>query len=110
MISCLQNLFILSGITTSTVVVTAAIASMHRTQENTDTANIHWVPLTTNSVTTSTRLQQVDFVASKSLTVMLKSSVTESILQQRAVFFASICSLQAGPSVSLLGFFCLQIQ
>ena len=34
--------------------------------------NVHWVPLTMSSVTTSTLLQQADFFASKSLTAMLK--------------------------------------
>ena len=47
---------------------------------------IHWVPLTASSVTTSR------FFASKSLTAMLKSSVTASTHLRRASSFASVCS------------------
>ena len=39
---------------------------------------VHWVPLTTSSITTSSRLQPPGFFASKSLTAMLKSSVATS--------------------------------
>ena len=41
----------------------------------------------------NTRLQREDSFAPKLLTAMLKSSVTKSTFLQRAVFFASICSL-----------------
>ena len=39
--------------------------------------DVHWVPLTTNSVTTSTRLQQADFFVSKSLTAMLNVRLSQ---------------------------------
>ena len=39
---------------------------------------VHWVPLTTSLVTTSTLLQQAHFFASIPLTTMLNSSVTTS--------------------------------
>ena len=57
-------------------------------------SQVHWVPLTTSSVTTSTCLQRVDFFDSKSLTAMLKSSVTTSSVTtstclQRVDFFDS---------------------
>ena len=50
-----------------------------------------------------TCLQCVDFFVSKSLTAMLKSSVSvaTSTLLQGAVFFASICSLQKRDPVYL---------
>ena len=53
---------------------------------------LQWVPLTTSSVTTSTCLKWTDSFASKSLTAILKNSVNTNTLQQRAIFFASICS------------------
>ena len=52
----------------------------------------HWVSHTTNSVTTSTSLQQVGLFVLKSLTEMLISSVNTSTLLQGAVLFPSICS------------------
>ena len=58
---------------------------------------IHWFPLKTSFVLASSRLQWADYNASKSLTAMLKRSVTTSTLLQRVVFFASICQLYADP-------------
>ena len=53
----------------------------------------HWVPLTTSSVTSSTRLERADFFATKSLTVMLKSSVTTTthLKQATSLYFVTRC-------------------
>ena len=56
-------------------------SSLHRTIMQ----PLHLVPLTTSSVTTSTRLKRGDFLSSRSSTAMLKISFTMNTCLQRAV-------------------------
>ena len=48
---------------------TAADSNLEQVRDQISTF-VHWVPLRTSSVTTSIRIQRVDFFASKSLTAM----------------------------------------
>ena len=48
---------------------------------------LHWVPLVTNSATRSAQLQPEIFFISKSLTEIMKTSVTTSTRSQRIGFF-----------------------
>ena len=53
-----------------------------------------------NSAITSTQLKRTNFFASKWLTAMLKSSVTESIRLQQPAFSATFYYLEEGTSVT----------
>ena len=67
---------------------------------------LHWVPLTTSSVTMATRLQRADFFALNSLTAMLQKFGYNEHLLIMSSFFCVLLLVVSGTHFLTISIYC----